>query len=133
MWSDVRARLRLRAGAPVQVVAAGSMASYGLWLLNPYIDNFALQPNLRTLAALGPEWAWGLAFLASGLCWLLGMACARPGLAGLGASATLFCRLLQFCLIGSGTGWQVAGVVDFAWWVILTFLADWRRHTRRLL
>jgi hypothetical protein len=52
---------------PTELGLGGMSTLFGLWLLNPMLSTYAAAPSFRLLAAIAPEWFWGLWFLALGV------------------------------------------------------------------
>lgn len=128
LLKSIRHRL---ATAPVQVVVAASMVSYGLAFLNPLTDAFGQNRNYAAMAAIANEATFGLFFVVAGGSWLAGVALGYRWLADAGALMTLVSRSTVFLLVGTGSNWQSPGVSDFFFWVVLCLIADWRRAHRR--
>lgn len=120
--------LRRLLSSPTQLISAGAISSWGLQLLNPWLDDSSGRVYLA-LSALAPEWFWGSVFVSAGALWLAGLCCDRPRVAIVGATLTIGCRLMMLVLTGITTGWTAAGIPDFAWWVVLALVGDWRRRS----
>ena len=124
-------QLRSVIALPVQLVASGSMVAFGLAFLNPLTESFAQNRNYAVMASLADEAFYGCVFVAAGGLWILGLALGCGWLANVGAILTIFCRTTLFVLIGIGSNWQSPALSDFAFWVVLCCVADWRRSRGR--
>lgn len=128
MW--LLANLRSVHSLPIQVIAAGSVVTFGLNFLNPATDLFGSMPQTyRLFAVIAPEWAWGCGYVAAGSSWLIGMAIGCRMLANIGAVLTMFCRLSLIVLLGMTVGFATPAMIDHTWWLILCIVADWRRRS----
>lgn len=50
----------------VELFSATAAMLWGAWVLNPSMQTFAASPTFAGAASRGPEWAWGVLFLALG-------------------------------------------------------------------
>lgn len=88
---------------------------WGLFLVNPYVNTFAVGVGWRAMAELAPEWAWGLGALLTGAAGILGLGNdlrrVRRYAAFLHAVAWAFISTMMVTSNALGTGWVTYGMV----------------------
>lgn len=85
---------------------------WGLFIVNPYNDTFAMQPSLwRPMEQLAPEWLWGSCFIVSGFAaFILDR---RKAGAGSFVMAAMFFSIAFLFLMGdfARPGWALIGML----------------------
>ncbi len=46
---------------------------WGVWLISPFWESFPTTPAFRVMAAIAPEWAWGVVMLSIGGLLIVGL------------------------------------------------------------
>lgn len=105
---------------PVSFFSALAAVLWGSWLLNPFLDSFALYArNFEQMNRIASEEAWGAFLVLAGTTLWLGMWRRSKWLRRLGAMGILIIRIFTLVLSGIQNNWSNSGLADFAVWVLM--------------
>ena len=104
---------------PVGAFVALSTALFGLAMLNPYVQTFALFPTYALMARYAPENVWGLGFFSAGVLMLLGILGGLRRVHYAGALSVVGARLFMLTFVGLQTEWKANSIPDFSIWAAM--------------
>jgi len=100
---------------------------WGLWILNPWVNTFAITNAYRLMADIAPEWVWGLAIFLIGIFQIIVIFTPNLRLRVLSSITCLFIFVVLAFLILAGN----AGSVTIPTYLVFA-LCEWFAYTELL-
>jgi uncharacterized membrane protein YkgB len=106
-----------------EIISALGVFGWGLWLLNPFVDTFAVNRNYAEMARHATENEWGIWAVVIGIVAFVGLRWKKKLLRQGAMLGALTFRTFNFLFIGLQTHFTVNGVPDFFLWMAIALLA----------
>lgn len=107
---------------PLELISAMAVISWGVMLLNPYYNAFAVGPY-REIARHMTEHTLGLIAVCFGLVALTGLLAGSRPARKFGLLLVLAFRLFSFVFVGLSSQFRATGLPDYFFWSVLAVIA----------
>ena len=97
---------------------------WGVWLLNPWMDVFAVTNIYATMSRV-PEWMWGAAALIAGWAQIQGRLMGHPRMIQFGAR-TLACLWMFGAAAIAVSNWRLASIITYPMMAAASLLVSYR-------